>query len=214
MALSTDTLNVSGNATFRGSVSVPNNGIAAQTRDTILVQDASIRFPVNLATLRVWDAFHTNLPGTAATDDLALIGGTFGTAPPMIQAGDLKAAGATTRYARFSFTLPECYDEGETVTLIISAGMKTTIADTSCTLDVECYRHDKISGISSDLCLTAAQSINSVTFADKSFTITSTSLEKGDVLDIRIAIACNDAATATAVTPTIANIDFAIDIKG
>lgn len=214
MALSTDTLNVSGNATFRGSVSVPNNGIAAQTRDTILVQDPSIRFPVNLTTLRIWDAFHTNLPGTAATDDLALIGGTFGTAPPLIQAGDLKAAGATTRYARFSFTLPECYDEGETVTLIISAGMKTTIADTSCTVDVECYRHDKISGISADLCATAAQSINSLTFADKSFTITPTSLEKGDVLDIRIAIACNDAATVTAVTPTIANIDFAIDIKG
>lgn len=214
MALSTDTLNVSGNATFRGSVSVPNNGIAAQTRDTILVQDPSIRFPVNLTTLRIWDAFHTNLPGTAATDDLALIGGTFGTAPPLIQAGDLKAAGATTRYARFSFTLPECYDEGETVTLILSAGMKTTIADTSCTVDVECYRHDKISGISADLCATASQSINSLTFADKSFTITPTSLEKGDVLDIRIAIACNDAATATAVTPTIANIDFAIDIKG
>jgi hypothetical protein len=214
MALSTDTLNVSGNATFRGTVSVPNNGIAAQTRDTILVQDSSIRFPVNLTTLRIWDAFHTNLPGTAATDDLALIGGTFGTVPPLIQAGDLKAAGATTRYARFSFTLPECYDEGETVALILSAGMKTTIADTSCTVDVECYRHDKISGISADLCATASQSINSLTFADKSFTITPTSLEKGDVLDIRIAIACNDAATATAVTPTIANIDFAIDIKG
>lgn len=212
--MSTDTLNVTGNATFRGSLSVPNNAIAAQTRDTILIQDPLIRFPVNLTTLRIWDAFHTNLPGTAATDDLALIGGTFGTAPPLIQAGDLKAAGATTRYARFSFTLPECYDEGETVTLVISAGMKTTIADTSCTVDVECYRHDKISGISADLCATAALSINSLVFADKSFTITSTSLEKGDVLDIRIAIACHDAATATAVTPTIANIDFAIDIKG
>lgn len=214
MALSTDTLNVSGNATFRGAVSVASTAIAAQTRDSVLVQDAAVRFPVNLTALRVWDAFHTNLPGTAATDDLALIGGTFGTSPPLVQAGDLKAAGATTRYARFSFTLPECYDEGETVKLVISAGMKTTIADTSCTLDVECYRHDKISGISADLCATAAESINSLTFADKSFTVTPTSLEKGDVLDVRIAIACNDAATATAVTPTIANIDFAIDIKG
>lgn len=214
MGMSTDTLNVTGNATFRGSLSVPNNAISAQTRDTILIQDPLIRFPVNLTTLRIWDALHTNLPGTAATDDLALIGGTFGTAPPLIQAGDLKATGATTRYARFSFTLPECYDEGETVTVIISAGMKTTIADTSCTVDVECYRHDKISGISADLCATAAQSINSLVFADKSFTITPSSLEKGDVLDIRIAIACNDAATVTAVTPTIANIDVAIDIKG
>jgi hypothetical protein len=214
MALSTDSLTVSGNANVRGTLTVASDSISAQTRDTILVQDAAVRCPVALTGLRVWDAFHTNLPGTAATDDLALIGGTFGTAHPMVQAGDLKAAGATTRYARFTFVLPECYDDGETVSLVLSAGMKTTIADTSCTVDVECYKHDKISGISADLCATAAQSINSLTFADKSFTITPTTLVKGDVLDVRIAIACNDAATATAVTPTIANIDFALDIKG
>lgn len=214
MPLSTDTLIVSGNATFRGTLQVPSNGVSAQTRDTGLVQDANVLFPVKLTDLRVWDAFNTVLPGTAATDDLALIGGTFGTAHPMVQAGDLKAAGATTRYARFTFVVPECYDDAETVTLILSAGMKTTIADTSCTVDVECYRHDKVGGISADLCATAAQSINSLTFADKSFTITPTAMAKGDVLDIRIAIACNDAATGTAVTPTIANIDFALDIKG
>jgi hypothetical protein len=214
MPLSTDILTVSGNASVRGTLTVASDSISAQTRDTILVQDAAVRCPVKLTDLRVWDAFHSNLPGTAAADDLALIGGTFGTAPPMIQAGDLKAAGATTRYARFEYTLEECYDDGETVSLILSAGMRTTIADTSCTVDVECYKHDKIGGISADLCATAAQSINSLTFADKSFTITPTTLVKGDVLDVRIAIACNDAATGTAVTPTIGNIDFALDIKG
>jgi len=214
MPLSTELLTVSGNASIRGTLTIPSDSVSAQTRDTILVQDANVRFPVKLTDLRVWDAFHTNLPGTAATDDLALIGGTFGTAPPMVQAGDLKAAGATTRYARFTFVVPECYDDAETVSLILSAGMKTTIADTSCTVDVECYRHDKVGGISADLCALAAQSINSLTFADKSFTITPTAMAKGDVLDIRIAIACNDAATGTAVTPTIANIDFALDIKG
>jgi hypothetical protein len=214
MSLSTDSLSVSGNATVRGTLTVPQDSITAQTRDTILVQDASVRFPVNLTTLRVWDAFQTNLPGTAATDDLALIGGTFGTAHPMIQAGDLKAAGSTTRYARFSFALPECYDDGETVQIILSSGMKTTIADTACTVDIECYKHDKISGVSSDLCSTSATSINSLTFTDKTFNITATSLAKGDILDVRLTIVCNDAATATAVTPTVANIDFAIDIKG
>jgi hypothetical protein len=214
MPLSTDTLNVSGNAKIQGSLTVSATAVTAQNRESILVQDPLVRFPVNLALLRIWDAFHTNLPGTAASDDLALIGGTFGTAPPMVQAGDLKAAGATTRYARFSVVVPECYDDGETFSLILSAGMKTTIADTSCTVDVECYRNDKISGISSDLCTTAAQSINSLTFSDKSFTITPSTLQKGDILDVRIAIACTDAATATAVTPTIASIDLACDIKG
>jgi maleate cis-trans isomerase len=51
-------------------------------------------------------------------------------------------------------------------------------------------------------------------FAAKSFTITSSGLVAGDVLDIRLTIAVNDAATVTAVTPTIAAIDLLCDIKG
>lgn len=208
MATSIDNLSVT------GSLTIKDTGVSAQTRASVLKQDANAIFPITMERLRVWDAMQTNLPGTAATDDLALISGTFGTAPSMIQAGDLKAAGATTRYARVQIALPECYDAGETITLNISAGMKTTIADTSCTLDVEAYKLDKISGIGSDLCATAAQSINSVTFATKTFTITASGLVAGDVLDVRIAIACNDAATGTAVTPTIAAIDLVCDIKG
>lgn len=197
-----------------GGLTIKSTGIPQQTRATILVQDANAIYPVRLDSLRVWDAYHTNLPGTAATDDLALIGGTFGTAPPTISAGDLKAAGATTRYARFQIQLPECYDAAETVTLSISAGMLTTVSDGSCTLDVECYKLDKITGIGSDLCATAAQSINSLTFAAKTFTITSSGLSAGDVFDVRVAITCTDTATVTAVKPTIAAIDLLCDIKG
>ena len=197
-----------------GSITIKDTGISVQTRSSILKQDANAIFPIDLTSLRVWDAYQTNLPGTAATDDLALIGGTFGTAPPTISAGDLKAAGATTRYARFQVKLPECYDSGETITLRISAGMKTTVASSSCTVDVECYKLDKITGIGSDLCATAAITINSLVFANKDFTITPSALMAGDTFDVRIAIACNDAATGTAVTPTIAAIDLLCDIKG
>jgi hypothetical protein len=214
MPLSTDSLACSGNARVQGSLSVGSTGISAQTRDTILTQEALVRFPVNLVDLRVWDAMQTNLPGTAANDDLALVGGTLGTGAPTIQAGDLKAAGATTRYARFSVAIPECYEDGETLNLVLSAGMTTTVADTSCTVDVQAYLHDKIGGVSADLCATSAQSINSLTFADKSFSITETTLVRGGVLDVRVAITCTDAATGTAVIPTIANIDVACDIKG
>ncbi len=197
-----------------GSIAIKDTGLAAQTRASILKQDANAIFPVMLTSLRVWDAFATNLPGTAATDDLALIGGTFATAPPTISAGDLKNAGATTRYARFQMQLPECYDGGETVTLSIYAGMATTIASTSCTVDVECYKIDKLTGIGTDLCATAAITINSLVFAAKAFTITSSGLVAGDVFDVRIAIACSDTGTGTAVTPTIAAIDLVCDIKG
>ena len=196
------------------TLTIKQTGISAQTRATILTQDANAIFPVDLTALRVWDAFHTNLPGTAATDDLALIGGTFATSPPTVSAGDLKAAGATTRYARFQMQLPECYDAGQTVTLSISAGMVTTVSDTTCTVDVQCYKIDKITGIGADLCATAATTMNSLVFASVAFTITPAGLLAGDVFDVRIAIACNDAATGTAVTPTIASIDLLCDIKG
>lgn len=197
-----------------GALTIGSTGITAQTRATILTQDSNAVFPVDLTSLKVWDAYHTALPGTAATDDLALVGGTFGTAPPTISAGDLKAAGATTRYARFQVTLPECYDAGETITLSVYAGMVTTVADTSCTLDIECYKLDKITGIGSDLCATAATTMNSLVFAAKAFTITPASLVAGDTFDVRVAIACSDAATGTAVTPTISAIDLLCDIKG
>jgi len=167
-----------------------------------------------LTSLRVWDAIQTNLPGTAATDDLAIIGGTFATAPPTISAGDLKAAGATTRYARFEMSLPECYEAGETITLSLSAGMVTTVADTSCMIDIQAYKLDKITGIGSDLCSTAAMTMNSLVFSAKQFTITPSGLVAGDMFDVRVAITCTDAATATAVKPTIAAIDLLCDIKG
>lgn len=197
-----------------GALVIKETGISAQTRASILKQDALAIFPVNMMDLRVWDAIQTNLPGTAATDDLALIGTTFGSTAPRITAGDCKALGATTRYARFMVELPECYEAGETVTLSLSAGVVTTVASVSCTVDVECYKIDKIGGIGSDLCTTSATTINSLVFAAKSFTITSSGLVAGDVLDIRLTIAVNDAATATAVTPTIAAVDLLCDIKG
>lgn len=197
-----------------GTLSIKESGVSAQTRLTILKQDALAIFPIRLTGLRVWDAFHTNLPGTAATDDLALAGTTFGSTAPVITAGDCKALGATSRYARFMVELPECYEAGETVTLSLSAGMVTTVASASCTVDVECYKIDKVTGIGSDLCTTSATTINSLVFAAKVFTITPSSLIAGDVLDIRLTIACNDAATGTAVTPTIAGIDLLCDIRG
>ena len=197
-----------------GSLTVSETSVAAQTRATVLKQEALAIFPIDLTCLRVWDAFNTNLPGTAATDDLALVGGTFATAPPVISAGDLKNAGATSRYARFQMKLPECYDAGETVTLSLSAGMKTTVASVSCTVDIECYKIDKLSAIGADLCTTSATTINSLTFGAKAFTITPTGLTAGDVFDVRVTIACNDSGTGTAVSPTIAAIDVLCDIKG
>jgi hypothetical protein len=166
---------------------------------------------VPLEQLRTWDARATNLPGTAATDDLGYVTGTLGTDMPSVQTGDLKAAGATTRYAGFTVALPEDYEAGQTVVLRIVAGMKTTVADTSATVDAQVYRNAGDGTVGSDLCATAAITINSLTAADKDFTITATTLEPGDILDVRVAVAVNDAATGTAVIGRIVAIELLTD---
>ena len=65
-----------------------------------------------------------------------------------------------------------------------------------------------------DICATAAQSINSTTFADKSFTITPTTLSPGDWLDIKIDLIYVDTATGATVDPTIAALEMLLAIRG
>lgn len=188
-------------------------GFRSFNRDDMIQEDLAV-YAIPLTEFRVWDALQTNLPGTAATDDLALSTGTLGTDMPSVQTGDLKAAGATTRYARLQFALPVEYVAGQSVTLRASAGMKTTASDGTATIDFQVYSSDRDTTVSADLCATAALSINDLVFADKDFTITATALTPGMMLDIRVAIAVNDAATATAVIGCLAQLELLCDVKG
>jgi hypothetical protein len=198
------------------SGAVSNTGIAgdAAIARTKLAQETLTKYPIKLTDFRVHDAMQTVLPNPSANDDLGLYGGTFGTDSPMLKTYDVKAAGAVTLYARVLVELPAEYDDAETVEIRIHAEMQTTVADTTATVDVECYESDKEGGISADLCATAAQSINSLVDDDYDFTITATDLVSGDVLDIRIAVAVNDAATGTAVVAAIGSVELLCDIRG
>lgn len=172
-------------------------------------------FPIPLTDFRVWDAMQTLLPGTPSADDLGLVGGTFGTATPSIRTEDLKALGATNKRARFLVQLPWEYVAGETVTLRFQAGMITTVAGTSATLDCEAYKlqDDPDDAIGSDLVTTSATSINSLTFASTDFVITPTSLSPGDILDVRVTIAVNDGASGTAVIAAITSAKLLADVR-
>lgn len=171
-------------------------------------------FPVRLTDGRVWDALATLLPSAAANDDLGLIVGTWGTDSPLLSAGDVKAAGATTRRARFLVPVPENYQDGETIQLRLRCAVETTVSDTTCTVDVEAYKGDGAGAVGSDLVTTAAQSINSLTPADVDFVIDASGVDPGDLIDVRVSIACNDAATATAVTPVIYSVSLLCDTRG
>lgn len=210
MGSTTDTLTVSEMLTLRGTV---GSRITKLDRTELLQSDTFV-FPIPFESLRVHDALQTPLPGTSATDDLGLYGGTYGTSQPLVRTYDVKAAGAQNLYARALIALPESYVAGETITLRLGCGMVTTLADVSCEIDAQAFRIGKDNTLGADLVTTPATTMNSVTFADKSFTINPASLAPGDVLDVRLTIAVNDAATATAVIAAIAGIDLLCDIRG
>lgn len=183
---------------------------------TDLQQLALQPFTIPMHLWCVWNNLTNRLPAAAAADDLGLIDNTFGTGSPTIETGDLKAEAGnpTTRYARILWPMPKEYDDRASALLRFHAGMKTTVSDTTATLDVSAYKSDEEGGISSDLVTTAAQSINSLTLADFDFDLTTSDLNAGDLLDIRIAIAINDGATATAVIGQIGAAKLLCDTRG
>lgn len=203
-----------------GGMACPSNSVAtaaiydsAVTRAKI-AQETLVAYPVPLTSLRVWNAFQTVLPNPSASDDLGMYGGTFASGSQYIATYDVKTAGAVTLYARCRVALPAEYDAAESVSIRICQAKTSATAGTSSTVDVEAYRVDKGGGIGSDLCATAAQSINSATAADKDFVITPTTLNPGDELDVRITVAVNDAAGGSPVIAQFGGIDLMCDIRG
>jgi hypothetical protein len=200
----------------RGTLDVSNGTLTlkdGQIGRAKLVKEEDAALPVAMTELRVHDDLASLLPGVAAADDLGIIEGTFGTDAPTVQSSDAKAT-TVTQYARFRMVLGQEYIAGEDLTLRVRAGMITTVSDDTATVDVECYADDEDGGVGSDLCGTAAQSINNLTKADKDFTIDGSGLSPGDVLDFRVAISITDGSTGTAVIGEISRIALLRDIRG
>lgn len=174
-------------------------------------EDTPIAIPVE--DWKVHDDLTSFLPTTAASDDLGRILGTFGTSSPVLQTSDAKAT-TVTQYGRIRYVLTDDYDINESISLQVRAGMDTTISDGTATIDVECYVDDGDGSVGSDICATAAQSINSLTKANLEFILTPTSLTIGDILDIRITIAITDSATGTAVIGEVSQIQMLRDVRG
>ena len=185
---------------------------AAITRAKMAQVQAAV-FPVPLASMRVWDSWQ-QLPATAATDDLAVIAGAWGTDVPHIESSD-SGETSVTQYLGFEATLPDNYDEGQSLTLRIPAKMRVAADDTA-TVDVEAYLSDGNAAVDgADLIATAAQSINSTSWANKDFVITPTSRTAGDKIFFRVAVAIVDANTvADHVTAWLGDIQLRVHTRG
>jgi hypothetical protein len=173
----------------------------------------TVAYTIPLTSLRVHDAMATNLPATAANDDLALITGTPGTDAPTVQAGDFGGADIE-RFASFEFVLPAEYETGGTVTLSAFGGMLTAIADGETVVDFSAWESTTAGAVGSDLVTTAAQSINSLTFADKSFAVTSTGLAAGDRLIVRVRVQASDEGNLAVMIPELTKIAVNLTVRG
>lgn len=198
--------------------SLPDQAISqqAQLDPAKFRQRVLQRYPVAWDSFRVWDAWQTNPPGTAATDDLALISGAMvasGSAGK-ISAGDCRTLGPTTRRIGFFFPVPANYDDGETIQFRVRAAMETTVASVSCTVDLETFVLGVGASVGVDLITTAAQSMNFLALADYDFQLDAAQLDPGMLLLTRLTISVNDAATGTAVIPTVYSVNLFADTRG
>lgn len=188
------------------------NSNAGIDRAKLAAEQLKDNIPLEL--LRVWDAFQTNLPTSASSDDLGLIIGTFGTDAIVVQTSDAKNTSVTQR-ARFTYRLPMNYASGQPISVVAWAGMKTTVASSTATVDFEAYKKNDSTGlVGSDLVTTSATTINSLTAADKAFVIDPTGLAAGDELDIRVTIAITDVGTGTAVIGRIMKLYMLPTVRG
>lgn len=174
---------------------------------------AEIRIP--FVNLRKTDGtFDENLPDSTTTGDAfpSLVGGTHGTATPMVKTADFASASGTQSF-RFEAIMPPNYVAEDDIAIRVRARMATD-ADTSKTLDCLAFLEDGDGAVSgSDKCTTAAQTITT-SWANYTFVITSTGVSAGDMFDVQLDIALNDAATGSGVVCEISKISLLCDTQG
>ena len=164
---------------------------------------AEYKLPMDDA--RVHDSIDDVLPATAAADDMAIITGTPGTDAPTLQGVDFGGTTSDEKCA-FEFIIPPEYRAGSAITVRCKAGILTTVADDSLTLDCECWKDAGDGTVGDDICATAAQDANSLTMANLDFTITPTGVVPGDRLIIRLSFAGTDAGNLGVMIPEIQNV--------
>jgi hypothetical protein len=212
-AVTGDVTITGGGVTAIGATKVTNAMLAGSVTRAKLLQEASASYVIPITEMRVWDARQTVLPGTAANDDMAIVTGAFGTDAPTLQGVDFGGT-STDEKCAFQFRLPPEYDAGETIIIRLACAMLTTVSDGTATVDVECHKCDGEGAVGSDLCATAAQSINSLSNDTVQFTITPTGLTPGTLLDIRLSFAGSDVGNLGVMIPEISEVAVLLDIKG
>lgn len=182
----------------------------AVTRTKMAQEDlVSYRIPLNQ--FRVFDAMQTNLPGTAANDDMALIGGAHGTAPPLLEGKIATGSATETNKARVTFQLPAEYVAGQTVTLRVKCKTSGGQGEGTKSIDAEVFLNDEDGSVTDVATTTAAITIDD-TYTDRDFVITPTALVVGSELDILLTSVIQDAGVDGKFQ--CVSVELLLDVKG
>lgn len=219
MSFTVDSIICTGAASF-GSMTLPANSVlnanvsssAAITRSKLALESLAF-FGVPLTQFRVWDAVNTNLPGTAANDDLGITGGTWGTNAFALTSGDFSGA-SITRRARVQVWMPENWIAGNNCQFLLYGKISAT-PQVSATVDVEAYLTDYGGNVSgSDICTTAAVPMSLTSPQTYPFVLDSAGLFVGTMIDIRVTVAGNDTGGSGAIEVLFGGAFLLCDIRG
>ena len=188
------------------SIKVP---VASLNRED-LVQEALQIYNIPLTEMKMTTGLE--LPVAGDSTYLGMAFGTHGSAAPYL-VGTVTNTDSKTEVARLQFILPPEYEDGQSVSVRLHARVDVA-RQASASVDVQCYKVDKEIGVGSDICATAAQSINTDVWADKDFTITPTGLVAGDLLDIEITGVGDDTGGSSNGYVQIGAVQMLLDIKG
>lgn len=197
-------------ATYQTGDLLPITEITQKPRANLLQEDA-VAYPVQLTSIKWADGISPDATGAAGKPKL-LLGG-WGSGTGIFQGQDAQAA-LKTETLFFDFAIPECYVNGQTVTVSISARYNDAGSNTlsSKTLDLECYNIDQAGTAGSDINLTAIQTLTGIMTA-YSFTISPAALSAGSLLRVYFQTAIQG-NSGGALKAEVGGATVYLDIKG
>lgn len=146
-----------------------------------------------LSSVREEDGLHLAATASAGSFGYAVGGAGVGGA---LLVGEAANNNTKTSIGRLEIALPQNYEAGSALSVVVRA-RANLVLNTAATVDIEAYRLDGEGGVSSDLNGTAAQNVNSTSWANLTFAVDGSTLSPGDVLELYLTAIANDAGGTT-----------------
>jgi len=176
-----------------------------------LEQEDLVNYPIQITAWRWADGSIPDTTGAAGNP--AILMGGWGSGTGIFQGEDAQA-GAKTETMFFDFPVPECYVDGETITLSVSARYNDAGTNSMGTksIDVEAYEIAEAGTAGSDINNTAAQTLTG-SMAAYSWTILPTNVGAGDMIRIYVRTVIQGDNNG-AVKMELGGATVKIDLKG